>query len=494
MPTPRRFVLAAGLAVGALSLAGSTTARAQGQVVPMASDAAWRGEYFDNMTLTGPPALVRQDERIDFSWGAGSPGAPLGRDRFSVRWSRYLELPAGKYRFDATSDDGVRVIVDGTRIIDRWYSHAAESYGAEVTLAAGHHLVQVEYFEAFGDARIYAAWTAVPTAPQGFRAELYGNRSLSGAPLLVRDDSAIDFDWGIASPAPGIVPADDFSVRWTRQVAFSPGLHRFVATSDDGVRVWVNGHPLIDAWYDQGATAHAGTIWVPASAEVRMEYFEHVGAAVAKLRWERADGQPAPSPGPGVRTHVVRQGETLYRIATTYGVTVAAIMAANGLASDKIYAGQTLTIPGSATPPPASGDVVVDEADAGFRRGGSATGWQAAAFGYRGRSIWTLNNQVEQPDYNWARWYPALKAGRYEVSVFVPSRNANTTHATYWVAHADGFASRVVSQLPISDAWVSLGTYRFAGSGDEYVSLNDITGEPALSRRIGFDAVRFSPR
>lgn len=493
MRIPRRPALAAAALAALLALATAPHARAQGPAAPLASDAAWRGEYFNNMTLSGSPSLVRQDERIDFTWGSGSPGAPIASDRFSVRWSRYLELPAGKYRFDATSDDGVRVIVDGTRIIDRWYSHAAESYGAEITLGAGHHLVQVEYFEAFGDARIAASWSAVAETPLGYRAELYGNRALSGAPLVTRDDSAIDFDWGIASPAPGVVPADDFSVRWTRQVAFAPGLYRFVATSDDGVRVWVNGHLLIDAWYDQGATQHAGTIWVPASAEVRMEYYDHVGAAVAKLRWERADGG---QPSPGARVHVVKQGETLYRIAAMYGTTVAAIMAANGLPSaDKIYAGQTLTIPGGGpTPPPQGADVVVDEADAGFRRGGSATGWQAAAFGYRGRSIWTLNNRVEQPSYNWARWYPTLAAGRYEVSVFVPSRNANTTHATYWVAHADGFASRVVSQLPISDGWVSLGTYRFAGTGDEYVSLNDITGEPALSRRIGFDAVRWSRR
>jgi len=80
------------------------------------------------------------------------------------------------------------------------------------------------------------------------------------------------------------------------------------------------------------------------------------------------------------------------------------------------------------------------------------------------------------------------------VSVFIPSRNANTRQATYWVAHADGFASRVVDQLAVSDAWVSLGTYRFTGSGEEYASLNDITGEAVLSRRIGYDAVRWSPR
>ena len=62
------------------------------------------------------------------------------------------------------------------------------------------------------------------------------------------------------------------------------------------------------------------------------------------------------------------------------------------------------------------------------------------------------------------------------------------------VAHADGFTSRVVDQSRISDAWVSLGTYRFDGAGDAYVSLSDVTGERRLGYRIGFDAVRWTRR
>ncbi|MDQ4075115.1 MAG: LysM peptidoglycan-binding domain-containing protein, partial [Chloroflexota bacterium] len=58
--------------------------------------------------------------------------------------------------------------------------------------------------------------------------------------------------------------------------------------------------------------------------------------------------------------HVVRRGETLTRIARRYGVTVDAIVQANGLPSaSRIYAGQQLVIPtpGSApAPSPATTD------------------------------------------------------------------------------------------------------------------------------------------
>jgi LysM repeat protein len=52
-------------------------------------------------------------------------------------------------------------------------------------------------------------------------------------------------------------------------------------------------------------------------------------------------------------THVIATGETLYRIATRYGTTVEAVMAANGLADpDAIFAGQSLTILAASMPSP----------------------------------------------------------------------------------------------------------------------------------------------
>ncbi|MBM3190608.1 MAG: LysM peptidoglycan-binding domain-containing protein, partial [Chloroflexi bacterium] len=50
-------------------------------------------------------------------------------------------------------------------------------------------------------------------------------------------------------------------------------------------------------------------------------------------------GMPVP------QVHVVKAGETLFSIAQRYGVTVAALRAANGLKGSTIYVGQTLRLP-----------------------------------------------------------------------------------------------------------------------------------------------------
>lgn len=62
---------------------------------------------------------------------------------------------------------------------------------------------------------------------------------------------------------------------------------------------------------------------------------------------------PPPAPAPAGGTYVVQPGDSLARIAASYGVTVSALAQANGIDNPNlIYPGQTLTIPGGAAPPP----------------------------------------------------------------------------------------------------------------------------------------------
>ncbi|HUN05405.1 MAG TPA: LysM peptidoglycan-binding domain-containing protein [Aggregatilineales bacterium] len=61
---------------------------------------------------------------------------------------------------------------------------------------------------------------------------------------------------------------------------------------------------------------------------------------------------PSTTPTPAnEETHVVRQGETLFRIALRYNISVSDLAAANGITNPAlIYAGQTLRIPGQVAP------------------------------------------------------------------------------------------------------------------------------------------------
>ncbi len=117
----------------------------------------WKGEYYPNDQWAGLPVLVRNDDRLDFDWGQGSPDPLIPPDRFSVRWTRSIDLDAGTYRFDLTVDDGVRFWVDGRLVLDKLVKADNAAYAVVLPLAQGKHHFRIDYVEYGGRARF--SWT-----------------------------------------------------------------------------------------------------------------------------------------------------------------------------------------------------------------------------------------------------------------------------------------------------------------------------------------------
>jgi hypothetical protein len=138
-----------------------------------------------------------------------------------------------------------------------------------------------------------ATATPTPATITDWRAEYFANASLGGDPVVIRNDTTIDFDWGFGSPDPHI-PADGFSARWTRQVDFLEGYHVFVLSFDDGLRFWVDGELLVNEWHDGVVTGYPVGAYLPRGQHaLRLEYYENLGEALIQLRWSQG---PRPTP------------------------------------------------------------------------------------------------------------------------------------------------------------------------------------------------------
>ncbi|MBA2715332.1 MAG: hypothetical protein H0U55_17505, partial [Rubrobacteraceae bacterium] len=123
-------------------------------------------------------------------------------------------------------------------------------------------------------------------------------RSFNTLPVLSRCEPAINYDWGSASPASGVNP-DSFTARWVGSFDFEASDYEFTATADDGVRLFVDGELLIDQWKDQGATTYKATKAISAGThQVKVEYYEYGGLAVAKASWAKLTSSPPPPPPP----------------------------------------------------------------------------------------------------------------------------------------------------------------------------------------------------
>ncbi len=63
--------------------------------------------------------------------------------------------------------------------------------------------------------------------------------------------------------------------------------HTFTLRSDDGVRLWIDGRLVIDAWNDHPVRDDRATVALTAGRAhaIRLEHYDNGGHAVARLSW-----------------------------------------------------------------------------------------------------------------------------------------------------------------------------------------------------------------
>jgi beta-glucosidase len=124
----------------------------------------------------------------------------------------------------------------------------------------------------------------------GLRGEYFSNTNLDGTPALTRIDERIDFDWA-NGPAPGFSPMK-YSVRWTGTIhADQEGLYGFIVRGDDGFRLYVDNHLVINQWRDQAATTETVQRFFLAntSHEIKLEYYQNEGGATISFGWGKIE-------------------------------------------------------------------------------------------------------------------------------------------------------------------------------------------------------------
>ena len=238
-----------------------------------------KGEYFNNESLEGTPALVRTDEQISFEWAEGSYADGQPTDHFSARWSGVL-IPKSSddYRFYVSADDGARLYIDDARVIDDWQHHAETLNTYAIHLDEGHpYKVRLEYFEGTGSAGVRFGVVS-SERPLGTNMKALVEKS-DAVVLCVGFDPSSETE---GADRTFRLPAGQDSL--IQQIAAINKNVIVVLTAGGNVNMthWIDKVPgLIDAWYpgQEGGTALAQIVFgehspsgkLPASFERRWE-------------------------------------------------------------------------------------------------------------------------------------------------------------------------------------------------------------------------------
>lgn len=256
-----------------------------------------RGEYWATYVDL---AADRIDATLDFEWGDGSPVDGVAPDRFSVRWTGWIDPPeSGMYTLITETDDGVRVWIDDVLVIDDWNGQFVERNEAPVQLTSGVQVkLRLEYFELDMPASAKLKWSSAAISEEVIpEVYLWAADAVSGlpGPKPPYANPVVPFD----CPDPGILKAAEdrfymvctggsFPIRQSRDL---------ILWSDTGAAVLPNGKP---AW-----AANGNRNWAPELHLVGDQYVAYFttvnGANVLSIGAAAASdplGPYAEMPGP----------------------------------------------------------------------------------------------------------------------------------------------------------------------------------------------------
>lgn len=250
----------------------------------------WQVRYYDGTEFDTIVAIKNLDSVNKII--SEKPTSLVGTTTYSARATRKLSLPLGRYRFQLRTDDGARLKINGITEIDAWGSQSPSSYFAEVEHHGGDLNVEIEYFQKYGDALLEFEFRSV-----GYYGEYYHGNTLQNpvpgsgldrnVPVAYRFEPDVNFDWGSGNRLDR-VGSDNFSARWRGRMGLPVGRWRLDLTSDDGVRLFVDGRLVIDQWHNQPPTKYSHIVDLTGrDHDIKVEYYESSGKAQCQLKFLR---------------------------------------------------------------------------------------------------------------------------------------------------------------------------------------------------------------
>ncbi|UYZ63637.1 sugar-binding protein [Hymenobacter weizhouensis] len=217
--------------------------------------------YYETPYLT---ALPRFDTVAVVKAGvvAGFDLSPKRRsDLFAFQYDGYVDVPQeGIYTFYLASDDGSKLYIGDTQVVDNDSSHnASREKSGSIALKAGRHRLTVAYFDGNFDETLHVRWAGPGITKQALPAA-----ALYRSPKLVSGLNYAYYEgvWQVLPPFETLQPVktgvadnldlslrnrpDYFGFTFTGYVRVpTAGRYRFYLNSDDGSKLFIQNREVV---------------------------------------------------------------------------------------------------------------------------------------------------------------------------------------------------------------------------------------------------------
>lgn len=169
-------------------------------------DSSPSGSTVDNIPTTGYIGSGTYTSfNVDNLQNQEDPG---DRDNFSIRYTGFIQIDTpGSYTFYTTSDDGSKLYINGTQVVNNDGAHSSRERSGNITLTTGLHDIQVLFFENGGGENLSVAYQGPSISKQNIPfSKLYSTCSVGSADL---DGDGIDDASDVDDDNDGVLDVDE---------------------------------------------------------------------------------------------------------------------------------------------------------------------------------------------------------------------------------------------------------------------------------------------
>jgi hypothetical protein len=96
---------------------------------------------------------------VNYNWGGGGVLNSGRNEGVIVRFYGFINIPTtGTYSFGGNADDGIRILVNNTLVVNSWVDDGGSFRAGNITLNAGVAAIEVLYYENGGGALVNLQW------------------------------------------------------------------------------------------------------------------------------------------------------------------------------------------------------------------------------------------------------------------------------------------------------------------------------------------------
>ena len=243
-----------------------------------------------------------------------------GSYQFGLSFKGYIQVPQdGMYRFYTSSDDGSRLWIGDTAVVNNDGPHGVVRAYGSIALAAGVHAIRVDYFQGWGGQQLTVEYRKPDGSVQVIPAESLFHTADQLPPLADAVPAPADLQSGLAyayyenyftAAAPllaatprshGVVDHfvidprlrnDGFGFVYDGYIDVpEDGFYRFSTESDDGSRLWIGDALVVDNDGLHGDKTVYGGIGLKAGLHsMRVAFFEYGGNEILRVGYQTPSG------------------------------------------------------------------------------------------------------------------------------------------------------------------------------------------------------------